>query len=124
MFCLLNNLYACQHRLIFYTTMAVAEDEDAQKQGMVLVHFLLGLPPDLFKLIASATYASSIPPLFAVLPMRVVAAHLCIDSVELKRHQSTLIRAAETASRVRFRVHFGECTGLITCQWISSQMFQ
>lgn len=95
-----------QQRIVFYTLMALSDDEESQKKGAVSVHINMdsSAGPRTFDLKASKT----LPVLLSILPIRFVGIHICQDAIQLKKLVDIFVNAVESAIRVRIRAHFGK----------------
>jgi hypothetical protein len=90
-------------RSIFCAAIAVAEDEETQKKGVVLI--LINAGPNKI----SDPYASwKVSRVMPSLCVRFVGIHYCYDSVVISKMFSLTMMMAGKESRLRFRTHFGE----------------
>ena len=95
-----------QQRIVFYTLMALSDDEESQKKGAVAVHIHMDSPAGPKKF--NFTSAKNLPVFMSILPIRFVGIHICQDTIQLKQLLDTFISTVERAIRVRIRTHFGK----------------
>jgi hypothetical protein len=84
--------------------MTALQDEDAQERGFVFLMYHVGRATfnrDL-NLLRKRTN------LHAALPIRIVAAHVCMDDTLLRPYVAFACFVIRTKNRLRMRVHFGE----------------
>ena len=85
--------------------MAALDDVETQKNGFVLVIYLLGKKGEPDREMAWKTSA-----LNNVLPIRVTAVHICLDDQHFKGLMSLILYAMGSLLRVRARCHSGMYT--------------
>ena len=93
--------------MLLYTSMALAEDVNCQKKGLVIVLFNLGerrIPVDL-------QAGIKIPPLLSTLPIKTVALHHCFDDPRTLPLVSLIMYMVGSRTRVRCRSHSGTIFG-------------
>jgi hypothetical protein len=94
-------------RALWWILMSGLRDEEAQKNGVVVVNFFLDLDAgsqawdtELFQHSRKLTDA---------MPMRVSAHHFCFDNPKIRPVMGWIQMLIKTQGRVRFRAHFGKC---------------
>lgn len=91
-------------RIHWYLYMALAEDEETQKRGVVHVGNLMGLALDLEVFINLLLKAG---PIATNLPLRIVGYHSIYDDARMKPFMALCQTVAGKSMRVRHRTHFG-----------------
>jgi hypothetical protein len=90
---------------MWYQTMGLAQDDDVDFKGAVLVLYTVGLPPSAAFDLELMKKASGLPQAVPFSP----AVHFCYDDYRLTPLISLFQMGAGKTTRLRFRTHFGEC---------------
>jgi hypothetical protein len=84
--------------------MTALEDEETQLRGIVCVYYALGPQQRMYRY----SFASKIPKVAKVLPLRIVALHGCYSDPKLSPFLDVAAFVMEKTLRVRLRFHTGE----------------
>ena len=96
--------YPRQMRQMWYAILSSLDDEEAQKKGVVLVFYNVGLcapEKDYSELMRHMHMVSE------ALPYRAAANHYCYDDVRIRAAMALLQLILGKNHRLRFRSHFG-----------------
>jgi hypothetical protein len=98
---LIFRLFRIQCRAVYYVFMAATRDEEIQKRGVVLIYYIIG----------QTKFRTDRPPkvadLFWLLPVRLVAMHLCGHSTLHNEIGNRISENLEGHYLCRFRYHNG-----------------
>lgn len=89
--------------MCFYSALAASEDEEVQRNGLVLVAINTGPRRNTFDM----SVGLNMTPMFTWLPIRYAGAHFCIDNISKYAMLSFVKYMIGNHIRVRCRVHYG-----------------